>query len=138
MYFSCVLAVLIASFSPGARGAEPAGQKSPRLLVHLLDYLAKDYAGAVTPQGQIISASEYKEQQEFAESADETGKSLAELADHPGILAAVARVRQLVEAKAPPAEVAKASRDAQAQVIAATHLPTAPARWPSLGRGREL
>lgn len=51
----------IVSFQISADESKP----SPELVVHLLDYLAKDYAGAVQ-NGKVVSEFEYKEQVEFA------------------------------------------------------------------------
>ena len=44
---------------------------SPRIIVHLLDYVATDYRGAVQ-DGKIISTFEYKEQLEFAKLLEQS------------------------------------------------------------------
>jgi high-affinity iron transporter len=57
--------LLLILISP-LRASETAS--SPAFVVHLLDYLAQDYRGAVSG-GKVISASEYQEQVEFSRSA---------------------------------------------------------------------
>ncbi len=50
--------------------------ESSRVLVHSLNYLSQDYAGAVK-DGKIISQSEFKEMKEFGESTIRDLKVLA-------------------------------------------------------------
>src|SRR5207245_2076690 len=56
--------------SAATPGAAPSASsaKSPRLLVHLLDYVAQDYGGAVA-NGRVTSENEYREQLEFSRNA---------------------------------------------------------------------
>ena len=53
------LGCLLCAFDPDSADAEE--HSSPRLLVHLLDYLAKDYPGAVS-LGRVLDEGEYREQ----------------------------------------------------------------------------
>lgn len=115
-----------------AKAADDSSGKSSRLLVHLLDYLAKDYAGAVDQNGQVLSESEYNEQVEFSESALSTSRGLPELDAQPQIRNDVEKLKGLIAAKAAPAAVAKLARDLQKQVIEVTHLEVSPSRWPNL------
>lgn len=119
-----------------AAGTDP--QHSPRLLVHILDYLAKDYSGAVSPAGKVLSASEYKEQTEFAESALSTNSGLAETRAVPEIQSGLTELNRLIRLKSPPADVTKLARDLQRRVIEFTHLDVFPNRWPDLKVGQSL
>lgn len=111
---------------------------SPRFLVHLLDYLAKDYSGAVSKDHKVLSKSEYAEQLEFAESAMKSESSLPETKTTPEIGAKVRQLHALIEKKEVPEVVTMLAREVQQQVIAVTGLEMYPNRWPDLGQGKSL
>ncbi len=46
-----------------------------RLIIHLTDYLANDYSGAVSEEGKVLSDGEYAEQIEFSQTALKDGKT---------------------------------------------------------------
>jgi len=106
----------------------------PRLLVHLLDYLAVDYGGAVQ-KGRVISLSEYKEQLEFVKTAVELSQSLPEVKASPEIQTQIQNLNDLIHKKADPVVVAAAARKTQAKVIELAKLPVAPTQWPNLVQG---
>jgi high-affinity iron transporter len=112
-------------------------EKSPRLLIHLLDYLAADYGGAVQ-KGSVISTFEYEEQLEFAQTAVDLSRTLPEIQTSSEIPALVSELSDLIHSKADPAEVADVARRTQAKVIGLVGLPVAPADWPSLASGEAL
>ena len=114
--------------------AEEAAEQSPRLLVHLLDYLAVDYGGAVK-NGKILSVSEYKEQQEFVKKAVELSQTLPEIKASPEIQSLVQNLNGLIQSKADPDKVAALSRQTQAKVIALVQLAGGPGNLaqPDLG-----
>ena len=62
-----LLLLLAALIVPTAARADTAAVQTTW---RLLDYVAVDYAGAVS-RGKVISAAEYAEMQEFASSIDE-------------------------------------------------------------------
>lgn len=119
-----------------AAGAN-ATEYSPRFLVHLLDYLAKDYGGAVA-NGKVTSSSEYQEQIEFCKTAVETNQHLIETRMNPEIQTQLKKLNSLINRKADAEVVSKLAREIQAQVIQVSHLQIAPTRWPSLARGSKL
>src|SRR5689334_21863174 len=96
--------------------AEDSSGHSPRFLVHLLDYLAVDYSGAVK-NGKVLSVPEYKEQTEFAKTAVELCQTLPEVKNSPEIVSLVQNLDILILSKADPKQVATAARQAQAKVI---------------------
>jgi high-affinity iron transporter len=130
-----LVSVLVLLAVPAAFGAETAS--SPRLVVHLLDYLAKDYSGAVE-NGKVVSKGEYQEQVEFAESALKMSRELAETKGSADVVAGIESLNGLIAKKAPAGEVSALALALKQKVIALTGIVQAPTRWPSLAHGREL
>jgi high-affinity iron transporter len=129
------LAIVFLAFAFAGASAFAESSSRGRLVVHLLDYLARDYPGAVGEDGKVISESEYKEQREFAEAAMNAGKD----ARIPAPLQQrLDRVFERIQAKAPPSEVTALARGVRHDTIAATGLRLAPEHWPSLKSGRAL
>ena len=130
-----IVSILVIAASPCFSAASSAD--SPRLLVHLLDYLAKDYGGAVH-DGQVINEMEYREQEEFAGEALALSRRLPELSSDDELATGVAHLNDLVKGKAPPDEVSALALRLKARVISIAHVSQVPDRWPSLERGRVL
>ena len=133
MRMTIVLAALFASVVARGQASPP----SPRLLVHLLDYLAQDYPGAVAG-GKVINSSEYQEQLEFSASALETYEKLPELQKKPELGKKIEGLRTLILQKAPNNQIATLSREIQNEIIALTGLSVAPTRWPNLDHGKKV
>jgi high-affinity iron transporter len=114
-----------------------ATENSPRTIVHLLDYLAKDYGGAVQ-NGKVISKDEYHEQVEFSDTAVEVAKNIPEIKSNKKISGALDKLHDLIAHKASPEQVASLAQSIRKDVIVVTKLEVAPTQWPSLARGREL
>lgn len=125
-------------FSVASFGQEPQSVHSPRFVVHLLDYLAKDYAGAVAEDGKILSESEYAEQIEFARSATQTGQTLPELKASSELQTKLKELLASIENKAPPSKVAPLARELQRTVIQLTGLEMQPTHWPVMETGRTI
>ena len=70
-----VFVTLFCSFNLKAAVADEV--KNPAIVVHLLDYLAKDYSGAVR-NGKVLSKSEYQEQVEFSEIVGKASRAYDE------------------------------------------------------------
>lgn len=132
-YLVIGLGLMLMSFSALAQDNE----RSPRFLVHLLDYLAKDYGGAVQ-SGRVISSSEYQEQVEFSESAMETNRGLVETVNRQDISEDLKQLHELIATKASAEDVAVLARSIQTRVIAIAHFEIAPTVWPSLKSGKEI
>lgn len=118
-----------------ALAAGPEGKATQ--IWQLLDYMAVDYAGAVT-NGKVVSVAEYAEMQEFAQAASSL---IAELPDTPqksGLLAQATTLKDAVAAKAPERDVADTARSLAAELLSAYPVPVAPARIPDLKRGAAL
>lgn len=132
------IALIVSFVLPAFSQAEvPRDQMSPRFLVHLLDYLAKDYGGAVE-NGKVTSQSEYDEQKEFSATALSVNKSLGGVYETREVSKKLSHLRQLILSKAEAKVVSALAREIQAQVIKLSGLELAPAKWPSLGHGKQL
>lgn len=132
----CILVALVASPLLGPAVASETAA-SPRLLVHLLDYLNKDYGGAVS-NGQILNATEYREQVEFAREARAISRTLPDTRDSADIVAGIDTLVDLVNHKANAAEVASLASRLRQRVIQVSNIAEAPEHWPSLVNGRRL
>ena len=131
---------LVAAFftfaAPLAASAQ-AGDSSARVVVNLLDYLARDYAGAVT-NGAVTSASEYQEQVEFARSALSIGSAVPAIRDDTTLVAGLRALNALIDAKADAAHVSAAALDLRQRIVVRAAIAQSPAQWPSLEHGRAL
>ena len=131
----CGLALLLNLAWPALAAESPP---DPRLLVHLLDYLARDYPGAVGPGRQLLSVSEYNEQLEFAHTALETSRQLPELQANPQLISDVKELADMISRKADPKAVSELAHTLQDQVIKLVHLQTGPQVRPDLARGQQI
>ena len=126
------LLAALALFVPAAALAQDAA-----LAVHLLDYIAVDYGGAVA-DGKVKSAEEYKEMTEFAANVAGT---ISKLPATPGKEKLDAGAKALVDriaAKAPPDEVAGIAQQLRQSVVTAYKVAIGPKRAPDLARGTAL
>lgn len=110
-------------------------EKSPRLLRHLLDYIALDYSGAVE-NGKVVSAAEYQEQIEFVNTTLGIAASLPEIKDDAEITRELQGLKELMLRKGAPGEVAEKSRRIGNRVIQISKMEVSPNRWPDLHQGK--
>lgn len=106
-----------------------------RVLIHLLDYVGQDYAGAVK-DGKVLSIPEYEEQKEFTGKAWETRTDLKDTALRASIEPDLAHLQQLVLEKAAPDSIEKVSREIKQRLIGVSGIATAPSHWPDFSEGR--
>lgn len=128
---------LFAIFTSLHLSTASAEMADPSLTVHLLDYLAKDYAGAVQ-DGKILSASEYKEQLEFANTISRTTRQVSSFSTHPEFQAQVDQLLIMIQSKSSPLEVSTLARSLQRQAIDLAGLEISPRHWPDLAQGEKL
>jgi len=123
-----------------AEDGDPPEVEAQRL-VHILGYTAADYAGAVS-NGAVTSETEYAEQLALLTDAAKIAAHLRAPAPPggraPDLVTAMARVRGLVDRKAPDGEVSAAVAEMRAAVTAAFQLAEAPATPPQLVQGKAL
>ncbi len=125
------------SAAPSAPAAAEPNQ-SARFLVHILDYLARDYAGAVGENKQILSEFEYKEQVEFIASAVKASQSVVEISSDASIRADLEGLQKLILDKEVAAKITAQARNLQQRIIAVGHIELYPSQWPSLRQGETL
>jgi len=112
-------------------------EQTPRFLVHLLDYIALDYSGAVQ-NGKVISKSEYAEQLEFAHSALQTAAGLTTMKGHSGISANLSQLHQLISDRADVQAIRLLCRQIEGAVIKNAALEVAPSHWPNRQEGKQI
>lgn len=133
-YILLILFLLSYSFAD----LKDAPSKDPaRFVVHLLDYLAQDYSGAVE-NGKVVSKSEYQEQIEFAEQVKITiskidfGIKKLELQNETN------QLYKEILSKSDAKIIQKIARSIQSKVIQLTALEQTPSAWPSISKGKKL
>jgi high-affinity iron transporter len=110
---------------------------SPDLVVHLLDYLAKDYGGAVQ-NGKVVSEFEYKEQVEFANIVAKNASGVESLKSDSIFSNDVKSLQNMIGAKASADDVAKLARKLQQDAIQLAGINVAPTGPPDLANGEKL
>ncbi|MDC0677073.1 c-type cytochrome [Sorangium atrum] len=137
---AAMAAVLLLGERPAlADPGEPA-EVEARRLVHVLGYVAMDYGGCVA-NGAVTSVIEYDEQLALLGEAIQVATRIqpSAIESEAGDLAqGIVGVRELVEAKVAPDQVAIASRGARDRVAAAFRLAEAPLSRPDAERGAAL
>lgn len=103
----------------------------------LLDYLAVDYGGAVA-DGQVISASEYGEMQEFSETIEAQIAALPATPGQAELVVAAQALRRSVSDKASPPEIERQAHALADRLVQAYPIAMAPASAPDLARGQAL
>lgn len=107
----------------------------PRLIIHLLDYLATDYSRAVE-NGVVVNEFEYTEMQEFAISINSL---LLEVNDNDGSLKKLGdSLQALVLQKESPKTIAAQANLVKQSLVKITGISMAPTKWPSISKGKEL
>ncbi|HTP63457.1 MAG TPA: cytochrome c/FTR1 family iron permease [Burkholderiales bacterium] len=112
-------------------------QEGAQQIVHLLDYVGVDYAGAVE-DGKVKSADEYREMTEFAAQAQERMRALPENPARSSLAGGAAALVKLIEDKAPAPAVAEAAAKLRWALVNAYDVRVAPRRAPDLARGKFL
>jgi len=110
---------------------------SPELVVHLLDYLAKDYGGAVQ-NGKVVSEFEYKEQVEFAAIVGKNAEGVEKLKADEAFSHEVKSLQEMIASKKSADEVAKLARKLQQDAIRLAEIDVAPRGFPDLSNGAKL
>jgi high-affinity iron transporter len=129
-----VLAVLLAlSFFSAAR----AETSDVETMWRLLDYIAVDYAGAVSHRA-VSSPSEYAEQMEFAATVAAKLAALPPKPERQALTTEAARLQSAIADKADAEQVADIAHDLAAALLAAYPVPLAPNKVPDLAHGGRL
>ena len=121
----------------GFFGAAKAETSDVETTWRLLDYIAVDYAGAVT-HGAVTSPSEYTEQNEFAATVAEKLAALPPKPERQALLTEAARLQHAIADKAEAEQVAEIAHGLATALLAAYPVPLAPNKTPDLARGAKL
>ncbi|MBX9769621.1 MAG: FTR1 family protein, partial [Bdellovibrionales bacterium] len=117
--------------------AQQSAASSPEIVVHLLDYLAKDYGGAVQ-DGKVISESEYAEQVEFGRIVQNNSIKISAFSNDKKFVVQVSELAKLIQQKGSPEDVANLARKLQQDAIKLADLQIAPKTWPNISLGAKL
>lgn len=116
---------------------ESNAESTPRFAIHLLDYLAHDYGGAVQ-KGKVISQGEYDEQKEFAGKVFELASTLPEIKNEKSVYTKIEKLKQMIDNKAEAVDVSLQARDIQKDLIVITKITLSPTTQPSISNGKAL
>ncbi len=112
-------------------------EKEVRQTWQLLDYLAVDYAGAVSG-GEVLVPSEYAEMQEFSETARNRLASLPQTTERATLIARADELVAAVGSRKDASEVARIAHDLADGLLASYPIPLAPRTVPDAARGAQL
>jgi high-affinity iron transporter len=131
MILAVLVAALLAAPAALAAGPDAAGSTEAQTILHVLDYVAVDYAGAVA-DGRILDQGEYEEQLDFVRQARAL---LGRLPSRPVAAALASQADELialVKDRRPAPEVAALAQRLRSAIIEAYDVAVAPARPPDL------
>ncbi len=117
--------------------ADLVTEEKAKQIWQLLDYVAVDYAAAVS-EGKITSQDEYIEMLEFAQAAQRQLDELPDTTVKSQLQQQAAALASGIARKAPPNEVADHARALAGALLVAYPVPVAPSKPPSLQRGATL
>jgi high-affinity iron transporter len=118
-------------------GAARAETSEVETTWRLLDYIAVDYAGAVS-HGTVSSPSEYAEQTEFAATVALKLAALPPKPERQELLTEAARLQRAIADKADVKQVADIAHGLAAALLAAYPVPLTPKKAPDFARGATL
>jgi high-affinity iron transporter len=118
-------------------GPALAGDAEVQTTWRLLDYVAVDYAGAVSA-GKVTSEAEFSEMNEFAGQVVSRITQLPSNSAKARLLSDAKRLQSLIAGRAEPADVATQSRTLAQALLAAYPVPLAPSSIPNVARGAAL
>lgn len=119
----------------GTTSASPASEGTAERTVHLLEYIAVDYPGAVV-DGQVTNDVEYREQLSFLDHVATQLRSFG-VAENDPLMGELGSLRSLVDAKA-GAEVVTAARALAGAVRQRFRVGVLPPRTPDLANGEKI
>lgn len=130
-----VILICLAFASPSFSQNSPAA--SADLVIHLLDYLAKDYGGAVQ-DGKVISQGEYDEQVEFSEIVRKNSSGFPKLAEDTNFSQGITTLQEMIREMKPASEVSLLARKLQQDAIRLAGIEVSPKSAPDLKVGASL
>jgi len=132
--FVLLLSAILSQIAPGQA---IASDTEVQTVWRLLDYVAVDYAGAVS-RGRVTSEAEYAEMVEFAAQVETRLEALPDKSGKADLVRRTRALRAAITAKAAPAEVAARSKALASALLASYPVPLAPTAPPDIARGAAL
>ncbi|MDN6279896.1 MAG: cytochrome c/FTR1 family iron permease [Psychroflexus sp.] len=132
---SFLLALLLC---PISNAFAESNDQNAETVIHLLDYIARDYPEGVQ-DGEVINAQEYSEMLEFSGQAydlTEQGAFLTQKEMY--LLDDLKKLKALIQEKEPAQKIGDLARQIRNDLIEITGVQTAPKLWPDARRGKEL
>lgn len=133
----CTFVLLLPALAWSAATLDPEAAATVQQAWKLLDYVATDYAGAVT-DGEVVDEAEYLEQQEFSATVSKLIERLPDGPARTGLQQQARALAAAVDGKVPPPEVDERAHALAAALLAAYPIPSAPERAPDLAVGAQL
>lgn len=111
-----------------------------RMLINLMDYIAKDYQMAVK-DGEVLNEFEYAEMQEFGATSEEfairlfgdSSKSIG-----LNVLVEVRALQSMISSKASVSEVSAHAAGIKQSILDMNLVAKSPENWPSMNKGKAL
>ena len=128
-----ILLALALCLSATASAEEP----DVRTTWRLLDYIAVDYASAVS-DGRVADEFEYREMVEFSDVVARQIAALPDTKDNQALIRRSDQLRALIANKEPAERVGRFARALAASLLTAYPVPLAPSQAPDLVRARTL
>lgn len=125
-------------FSSFSNHAANSSSPNAEVVIHLLDYIARDYSEGVQ-NGVVVNEQEYQEMLEFSDQAynlTQEGKFLPD--DALSLIDDLQRLRSIIKEKKPAEAISKLSREIRNKIIEITGVATAPPIWPNSNNGKIL
>jgi high-affinity iron transporter len=130
--FKWWLAILVLNASPyGVAMALPTVDEKAQTVVHVLDYIAVDYADCVH-DGRVVNADEYAEQREFAAQAVMFLSDLPNAPEQPTLVRQGRELLSRIEAKAPGDDISSLANQLRIDVMQTWKLSVSPQQPPNL------
>ncbi len=137
-YFSRVYILFFFMLFSFAQVSARAQENDIQNVIHLLDYLSKDYSRAVR-DGEILDRTEYAEMQEFSSRILNIAQEInLPTESRPTILSDLKALKSLVEDKAPGKKIKDLAEKAKWAIINATGYEVTPIKWPDKANGHRL
>ena len=131
-----LIALSVASQSALA-GADAQRPPPTETVLHLLDYVSVEYPQFVRA-GEVLNATEYAEQVEFADQIEQTVRGLPPAPHRDSILSRAAQLSELIKTKADGGTVSSTARELQRSLISAYHVVVTPRQVPDLTDAAQL
>lgn len=125
-------------FSSFSNHAADSSSPNAEVVIHLLDYIARDYSEGVQ-NGVVVNQQEYQEMLEFSDQAynlTHEGKFIPQ--DALSLIDDLQRLRSIIKDKKPAEAISKLSREIRNKIIEITGVATAPSIWPNSDNGKIL